>query len=136
MCPQRRLAADPDYRDVSLPAVDRVRLLSRMGSRVELSEDVPPRRYLRSGVEMEHMASVYLQEGRLENAYVLYNKFITYYYHYYYYYHYNYLLYSGTAHRGLFLTTVMLIYAPVCLWRSCRRTETTSSAACRRSSSS
>ncbi|KAK5880674.1 hypothetical protein CesoFtcFv8_021558 [Champsocephalus esox] len=73
----RKLAADPDYRDVSLPAVDRVRLLSRMGSRVELSEDVPPRRYLRSGVEMERMASVYLQEGRLENAYVLYNKFIT-----------------------------------------------------------
>ncbi|KAJ4919966.1 hypothetical protein JOQ06_000203 [Pogonophryne albipinna] len=69
----RKLAADPDYRDVSLPAVDRVRLLSRMGSRVELSEDVPPRRYLRSGVEMERMASVYLQEGRLENAYVLYN---------------------------------------------------------------
>ncbi|XP_010785856.1 AMSH-like protease, partial [Notothenia coriiceps] len=73
----RKLAADPDYRDVSLPAVDRVRLLSRMGSRVELSEDVPPRHYLRSGVEMERMASVYLQEGRLENAYVLYNKFIT-----------------------------------------------------------
>ncbi|KAK5850363.1 hypothetical protein PBY51_001248 [Eleginops maclovinus] len=73
----RKLAADPDYRDVSLPAVDRVRLLGRMGSRVELSEDVPPRRYLRSGVEMERMAAVYLQEGRLENAYVLYNKFIT-----------------------------------------------------------
>ncbi|XP_034006829.1 LOW QUALITY PROTEIN: AMSH-like protease [Trematomus bernacchii] len=73
----RRLAADPDYRDVSLPAVDRVRLLSRMGSRVELSEDVPPRRYLRSGVEMEHMASVYLQEGRWRTPTCLYNKFIT-----------------------------------------------------------
>uniref|UniRef100_UPI003AAA3EE9 AMSH-like protease isoform X2 n=1 Tax=Centroberyx gerrardi TaxID=166262 RepID=UPI003AAA3EE9 len=72
-----KLAAEPDYTDVSLSAAERVRALGKMGSSVEINEDVAPRRYLRSGVEMERMAAVYLQEGSLENAYVLYNKFIT-----------------------------------------------------------
>ncbi|XP_058477718.1 AMSH-like protease isoform X2 [Solea solea] len=48
-----------------------------MGSSVEINEDIEPWRYIRSGVEMERMAAVYLEEGSLENAYVLYNKFIT-----------------------------------------------------------
>lgn len=73
----KKLAAEPDYRDVSLSAVERVRALGKMGRAVEVEQDVSPRLYLRSGLDMERMASVYHQEGRLENAYVLYNKFIT-----------------------------------------------------------
>ncbi|XP_014034770.1 AMSH-like protease isoform X2 [Salmo salar] len=48
-----------------------------MGCSIEINEEITPRRYFRSGVEMERMAAVYLEEGSLENAYVLYNKFIT-----------------------------------------------------------
>ncbi|XP_031416758.1 AMSH-like protease isoform X2 [Clupea harengus] len=69
--------AEPDHTDVSLTAAERVRALSKMGYNIEINEDVTPRRYFRSGVEMERMAAVYLDEGSLENAYVLYNKFIT-----------------------------------------------------------
>ncbi|XP_024913935.1 AMSH-like protease isoform X2 [Cynoglossus semilaevis] len=72
-----KLAAEPDYTDVSLTASVRVRALAKMGFNVEMNEDIAPRRYFRSGVEMERMAAVYLEEGSLENAYVLYNKFIT-----------------------------------------------------------
>ncbi|KAL2078350.1 hypothetical protein ACEWY4_026035 [Coilia grayii] len=73
----KKLAAEPDHTDVSLTAAERVRALSKMGYNIEINEDVTPRRYFRSGVEMERMAAVYLEEGSLENAYVLYNKFIT-----------------------------------------------------------
>ncbi|XP_048027399.1 AMSH-like protease isoform X1 [Megalobrama amblycephala] len=73
----KKLAAEPDHTDVSLPAVERVRALSKMGYNIEINEDIAPRRYFRSGVEMERMAAVYLEEGSLENAFVLYNKFIT-----------------------------------------------------------
>lgn len=73
----KKLAAEPDYTDVTLPAVERVRALCKMGYNIEISEDIAPRRYFRSGVEMERMAAVYLEEGSLENAFVLYNKFIT-----------------------------------------------------------
>ncbi|MBN3285860.1 STALP protease, partial [Polyodon spathula] len=48
-----------------------------MGCNIEINEDITPRRYFRSGLEMERMAAVYLEEGNLENAFVLYNKFIT-----------------------------------------------------------
>jgi len=74
---QRALAAEPAYTDVSLPAAQRVRALAKMGRGVEVSQEVAPRRYLRCGVEMERRAEAYLEEGRLENAYVLYTKFIT-----------------------------------------------------------
>uniref|UniRef100_A0A7N8X7J6 STAM binding protein-like 1 n=1 Tax=Mastacembelus armatus TaxID=205130 RepID=A0A7N8X7J6_9TELE len=67
----------PDYTDVSLTAAERVRALGKMGCSVEINDDIAPRRYFRSGVEMERMAAVYLDEGSLENAYVLYTKFIT-----------------------------------------------------------
>ncbi|KAL4640083.1 AMSH-like protease [Arapaima gigas] len=73
----KKLAAEPDHTDVSLSAVERVRALTKMGCSVEINEDIAPRRYFRSGVEMERMAAVYLEEGSLENAFVLYNKFIT-----------------------------------------------------------
>ncbi|XP_043836220.1 AMSH-like protease isoform X2 [Dromiciops gliroides] len=73
----KKLAAGPDHTDVSLSPEERVRALSKLGCNVTINEDITPRRYFRSGVEMERMASVYLEEGNLENAFVLYNKFIT-----------------------------------------------------------
>ncbi|XP_048362567.1 AMSH-like protease isoform X2 [Sphaerodactylus townsendi] len=73
----KRLAAMPDHTDVSLTPEERVRTLSKLGCNITINEDITPRRYFRFGVEMERMASVYLEEGNLENAFVLYNKFIT-----------------------------------------------------------
>ncbi|MEQ2206639.1 AMSH-like protease, partial [Xenoophorus captivus] len=73
----KKLAAEPNYTDVTLTAAERVRALAKMGCCVEINEEIEPRRYFRSGVEMERMAAVYLEEGSLENAYVLYTKFIT-----------------------------------------------------------
>ncbi|KAJ8396046.1 hypothetical protein AAFF_G00025780 [Aldrovandia affinis] len=73
----KKLAAEPDHTDVSLSAVERIRALSKMGCSIEINEEITPRRYFRSGVEMERMAAVYLEEGSLENAFVLYSKFIT-----------------------------------------------------------
>ncbi|XP_066475497.1 AMSH-like protease isoform X2 [Tiliqua scincoides] len=73
----KRLVAIPDHTDVSLSPDERVRALSKLGCNITINEDITPRRYFRSGVEMERMASVYLEEGNLENAFVLYNKFIT-----------------------------------------------------------
>lgn len=67
----------PDHTDVALSPEERVRALSKLGCNITINEDITPRRYFRSGVEMERMASVYLDEGNLENAFVLYNKFIT-----------------------------------------------------------
>lgn len=67
----------PDHTDASLPPEDRVRGLIQMGSCVEVNEDVPPRRYYRSGVEMIRMATIYSAEGNIEKAFILYNKYIT-----------------------------------------------------------
>lgn len=61
----------------SLPPDERVRRLIQMGSAVEVNEDVPPRRYYRSGVEILRMATVYSEEGNIERAFILYNKYIT-----------------------------------------------------------
>ncbi|XP_040218023.1 AMSH-like protease isoform X3 [Rana temporaria] len=72
----KKLVAMPDHTDVSLSPEERVRALSKLGCNITINEDITPRRYFRSGVEMERMASVYLDEGNLENAFVLYNKFI------------------------------------------------------------
>ncbi|XP_042712770.2 AMSH-like protease isoform X3 [Chrysemys picta bellii] len=73
----KKLAAMPDHTDVSVNPEERVRALSKLACNITINEDITPRRYFRSGVEMERMASVYLEEGNLENAFVLYNKFIT-----------------------------------------------------------
>ncbi|XP_038264828.1 AMSH-like protease isoform X1 [Dermochelys coriacea] len=73
----KKLAAMPDHTDVSVSPEERVRALSKLACNITINEDITPRRYFRSGVEMERMASVYLEEGNLENAFVLYNKFIT-----------------------------------------------------------
>lgn len=66
-----------DHTDVSLLPEERVRALTKKGSSVEVNEDVPPRRYFRSGMEMIRMAHVYTEEGNIEHAFVLYNKYIT-----------------------------------------------------------
>lgn len=63
--------------DVSLPPQERVQSLIRVGSAVEVSEDVPLRRYYRSGVEILRMATIYSEEGNIEHAFILYNKYIT-----------------------------------------------------------
>ncbi|XP_050571745.1 STAM-binding protein isoform X1 [Cygnus atratus] len=67
----------PDHANVSLPPEERVRSLIQMGSAVEVNEDVPPRRYYRSGVEILRMATIYSEEGNIEHAFILYNKYIT-----------------------------------------------------------
>lgn len=74
---QRKLVAIPDHTDISVSPEERVRALSKLGSNISINEDITPRRYFRSGVEMERMAAVYMEEGNLENAFVFYNKFIT-----------------------------------------------------------
>lgn len=66
-----------DHNDVSLQPEERVRALTKKGSSVEVNDDVPPRRYFRSGMEMIRMANVYTEEGNIEHAFVLYNKYIT-----------------------------------------------------------
>ncbi|XP_069680632.1 STAM-binding protein [Periplaneta americana] len=55
----------------------RLKALSDYGNSVEIDNNIPPRRYYRSGLEMVRMANVYLEEGSLENAYILYMKFMT-----------------------------------------------------------
>nr|XP_033805349.1 STAM-binding protein isoform X2 [Geotrypetes seraphini]XP_033805354.1 STAM-binding protein isoform X2 [Geotrypetes seraphini] len=67
----------PEYSDISLPPEERVRVLTQKGSSVEINEDIPPRRYFRSGVEMIRMATIYAEEGNMERAFILYNKYIT-----------------------------------------------------------
>ncbi|NXL53791.1 STABP protein, partial [Podilymbus podiceps] len=67
----------PDHADVSLLPEERVRRLIQAGSAVEVNEDIPPRRYYRSGVEILRMATVYSEEGNIEHAFILYNKYIT-----------------------------------------------------------
>ncbi|XP_012720768.2 STAM-binding protein-like A [Fundulus heteroclitus] len=67
--------ADPN--DVSLQPEERVRALTKKGSSVEVNDDVPPRRYFRSGMEIIRMAHIYTEEGNIEHAFVLYNKYIT-----------------------------------------------------------
>ncbi|KAM4745450.1 STAM-binding protein-like A [Anableps anableps] len=66
-----------DHTDVSLLPEERVRALTKKGSSVEVNDDVPPRRYFRSGMEMIRMAHIYTEEGNIEHAFVLYNKYIT-----------------------------------------------------------
>ncbi|XP_032630079.1 STAM-binding protein isoform X1 [Chelonoidis abingdonii] len=67
----------PDHTDVSLLPEERVRRLIQMGSSIEVNEDVPPRRYYRSGLEIIRMATIYSEEGNIERAFILYNKYIT-----------------------------------------------------------
>ncbi|KAM9822376.1 STAM-binding protein-like A isoform X2 [Syngnathus typhle] len=66
-----------DHSDVSLPPEERVRLLTKKGSWVDINDDMPLRRYFRSGMEMIRMANIYAEEGNIERAFILYNKYIT-----------------------------------------------------------
>ncbi|XP_068631119.1 STAM-binding protein-like A [Battus philenor] len=73
--PDKRTRQTTDLTSLE-PAV-RVKQLAHYGTMVEVDSNVPPRRYYRSGLEMVRMANVYLAEGSLENAYILYMKFMT-----------------------------------------------------------
>nr|XP_061811514.1 STAM-binding protein-like A [Nerophis lumbriciformis] len=66
-----------DPSDISLPPEERVRILTKKGSSVDINDEVPLRRYFRSGMEMIRMASIYTEEGNIETAFILYNKYIT-----------------------------------------------------------
>ncbi|RZB41167.1 STAM-binding protein-like, partial [Asbolus verrucosus] len=56
---------------------ERLKHLIDYSNAVEVDLHIPPARYYRSGLEMVRMANVYYNEGNLENAYVLYLKFMT-----------------------------------------------------------
>lgn len=55
----------------------RLKSIIEHGNAVEVDFSVSPRRYYRSGLEMVRMANIYLKEGSLENAFILYMKFMT-----------------------------------------------------------
>ncbi|KAF6208174.1 hypothetical protein GE061_016625 [Apolygus lucorum] len=55
----------------------RLKVITSYGNIVDIDANIPPRRYYRSGIEMVRMANVYLDEGSLENAFILYMKFMT-----------------------------------------------------------
>lgn len=56
----------------------RVRALCDYGLRMtEVDPNIPASRYFKSGKEMIRMADVYEEEGELEKAFILYNKFTT-----------------------------------------------------------
>lgn len=63
--------------DVQERAAERVRALCHYGCQVEVDPSIPPRRYFRSGLEMIRMANIYYEEGNIDNAFILYSKFIT-----------------------------------------------------------
>ncbi|XP_061611649.1 AMSH-like protease isoform X2 [Phyllopteryx taeniolatus] len=73
----RKMCSEADHRDASLSAGQRVRALAKMAASVDVDQDVEPRCYFRAGLEMERLADGYLRQGGLENAFVLYTKFIT-----------------------------------------------------------
>ncbi|XP_054719582.1 STAM-binding protein-like [Uloborus diversus] len=54
-----------------------VRSLALTASNVTADRQIPIRRYFRSGSEMLRMAKMYLDEGQLENAFILYTKYTT-----------------------------------------------------------
>ncbi|XP_053318806.1 STAM-binding protein [Spea bombifrons] len=67
----------PEHHDSSLPPENRIRALVALGTTVEVKDDIPLKRYYRSGVEIIRMANVYASEGNAEHAFILYNKYIT-----------------------------------------------------------
>ncbi|KAJ6649929.1 STAM-binding protein-like A [Pseudolycoriella hygida] len=56
---------------------ERIKHLANYGNMFDVDANVPIRRYYRSGMEMVRMATVYHNEGNLENAYIFYIKFMT-----------------------------------------------------------
>ncbi|KAM5172106.1 STAM-binding protein [Mantella aurantiaca] len=67
----------PEHNDASLPPEERLRVLVQKGTSVDVNDDIPLKRYYRSGVELIRMANVYTGEGNTESAFILYNKYIT-----------------------------------------------------------
>lgn len=63
----------PEIHDPS----ERVRELCNYACKVDIDDSIPPKRYLRSGLEMMRMAKVYQEEGNFESAFILYTKFIS-----------------------------------------------------------
>ncbi|XP_055687553.1 STAM-binding protein-like A [Lutzomyia longipalpis] len=55
----------------------RLKHLANHGNLSDIDLNIPIRRYYRSGMEMVRMAHVYHSEGNLEDAYILYMKFMT-----------------------------------------------------------
>lgn len=56
---------------------ERVRQLVQFAGEVQVDNGIAPKKYFRSGTEMEKMANIYYDEGDLERAFILYSKFIT-----------------------------------------------------------
>ncbi|XP_076035818.1 STAM-binding protein-like A isoform X3 [Oratosquilla oratoria] len=55
----------------------RLSKLTVQGNAVDVDGNIPLRRYFRSGLEMVRMANMYYEEGSLEDAFILYMKFMT-----------------------------------------------------------
>lgn len=55
----------------------RIKQLCSQSNTVIVDGKIPLHRYFRSGLEMVRMANVYAEEGSLENAFILYMKFMT-----------------------------------------------------------
>lgn len=56
---------------------ERLKQLTEFSDQFKVEAHVSPIRYYRSGIQILQQANVYLQEGSLENAYVLYLKYLT-----------------------------------------------------------
>lgn len=70
------MASQGIFSEVRDPS-ERVRQLCNYACKVDIDEAIPPKRYLRSGLEMMRMAKVYQEEGNYESAFILYTKFIS-----------------------------------------------------------
>jgi len=66
-----------NFAEIRDPAA-RVRALCDYGLHMtEVDCSIPAKRYVKSGKEIIRMAEVYEEEGELERAFILYNKFTT-----------------------------------------------------------
>jgi len=66
-----------DVENIILAPEKRIQQLSMLSSKIELNTNIAARKYYRSGKEMITMADVYLKENNLEQAYILYMRFMT-----------------------------------------------------------
>ncbi|VVC41476.1 JAB1/MPN/MOV34 metalloenzyme domain,USP8 dimerisation domain [Cinara cedri] len=66
-----------DVENIILTPEKRIQQLSMLSSNIELNTNIAARKYYRSGREMINMADVYLKENNLEQAYILYMRFMT-----------------------------------------------------------
>ncbi|XP_050439965.1 STAM-binding protein-like [Adelges cooleyi] len=61
---------------IMLTPDQRLNQIFLFSSKVELNPNVAARKYYQSGIDMIRMAEVYLKDNNLEQAYILYNKFM------------------------------------------------------------